>query len=81
MRKTLGLTQAQFGQLFGAHPVTVVRWESGEYRPNAHQLMLMENFENAARDREVQETIKNVLIGIGVVAALVLLLKAATKGK
>lgn len=81
LRSALGLTQAQFGQLFGAHPITVGRWESGEYQPNAHQLMLLENFQKSARDKEVREGLEQVLIGVGVAAALYLLLKAATKGK
>ena len=81
LRTALGLTQAQFGQLFGAHPITVGRWESGDYVPNAHQLMLMENFQKSARDKEVQEGLEKVLIGVGVAAALLLLLKAASKGK
>jgi DNA-binding transcriptional regulator YiaG len=81
LRKKLGLTQAQFGKLFGAHPITVVRWESGEYQPNTHQIMLMENFEKSAQDKEVQKTLAGILIGAGVAAALFLLLKAAMKSK
>jgi putative transcriptional regulator len=81
LRKTLRLTQVQFGQLFGAHAITVGRWESGEYQPNSHQIMLMENFKKSAQDKEVQDTLLDVLVGVGIVAALFLLLKAATKGK
>ena len=81
LRKKLGLTQAQFGQLFGAHPITITRWESGEYEPNAHQTMLLENFKKSAQDKEVQKTLVAILVGVGVAAALLLLLKAALKGK
>ena len=81
LRKKLGLTQDQFGKLFGAHPITVVRWESGEYEPNSHQIMLMDNFKKSAKNKAVQDDLVKTLAVLGVAAALFLLLKAAMKGK
>lgn len=82
LRESLSLTQAQFGQLFGVHPITVMRWEKSEdNQPSDYQLALMDSFKKAAEDDEVKKTIGKVLIGVGIAAALFLLLKAALKGK
>ena len=75
LRKSLGLSQAQFGNLFGIHPMTVSKWERGILRPTNYQLALMNDFAKAAKKKEVTDTIGAVLIGAGVVAALYLLLK------
>jgi transcriptional regulator with XRE-family HTH domain len=34
-RRQMGLTQAEFGELFNRDPNTVSRWERGDLRPNA----------------------------------------------
>lgn len=75
LRKKLSLSQAQFGNLFGVHPMTVSKWERDILRPTDYQLALMMDFEKAAKKKEVQETIGAVLVGAGIAAALYLLLK------
>lgn len=77
LRKSLRLSQAQFGNLFGVHPMTVSKWERGILRPTAYQLALMTDFAEAAKKREVTDTIGAVLVGAGIAAALYLLLKGA----
>ncbi len=75
LRKKLGLSQAQFGNLFGVHPMTVSKWERNILRPTDYQRALMVEFEKAAKNKEVKETIGAVLVGAGIAAALYLLLK------
>lgn len=75
LRTRLGLSQAQFGNLFGVHPMTVSKWERALLQPNAYQLALMKEFERAAQAKEVRETLGAVLVGAGIAAALYLLLK------
>jgi putative transcriptional regulator len=77
LRKLLGLNQMEFGNLFGVHPMTVSKWERGTLSPNNYQLALMNEFLKSARNREVCETIGAVLVGAGIAAALLLLLKNA----
>ena len=77
VRNKLNLTQAQFGQLLGSHPMTVSKWERGELMPSDYQTALIQQFFAAAKEKEVQENLKALLIGAGVVAALFLLLKSA----
>jgi len=80
LRKRLNLTQEQFAQLFGLHSITVIRWENGDAEPSDYQKALMDTFEKSAEVKEVRETIGKVLIGAGIIAALLLLLgKAVTK--
>lgn len=76
IRRSLGLSQVEFGQLFGAHSMTVSKWERGVLKPTAYQAALMRQFQTTAEaQKEVaQEQVKNLLIGAGVVAALVWLL-------
>ena len=82
LRCALGLNQAEFAQLLGAHPVTVSRWESPEsdYSPNAYQSALMQDFDKAARSQKMGRTLKNLLVGAGIAAAIYFLLKAARGG-
>ena len=77
LRKNLGLSQAQFGNLFGVHPMTVSKWERDILRPTSYQLALMEEFDKASKKQEVTDTIGAVLVGAGIAAALYLLLKHA----
>lgn len=79
VRKRLNLTQAQFGQLFGIHPMTVSKWERGELSPSDYQKALMMEFAKAAKEKQVRNTLAGVLIGMGIAAALLLLLNAAKK--
>ena len=77
--KSLDLTQPQFGQLFGVHPMTVSKWERGQLKPNPYQVSLMEEFKRAAKNKRVKDTLVGVLVGAGIAAAVLLLLQAAKK--
>lgn len=74
IRKSLGLTQAEFGQLLGAHGMTVSRWELGSLSPTAYQQALLVAFRAAADKQKLDEAVKSALVGAGIVAALILLL-------
>ena len=78
LRSSLGLSQADFGQLFGAHAMTVSKWERSLLTPSAYQQALMQQFKITADSQAAldQEKVKNLLVGAGVVAALVWLLGA-----
>lgn len=78
LRRSLGLSQVEFGQLFGAHSMTVSKWERGVLRPTAYQVALMQQFQLTADAQKelASEQVKNLLVGAGVVAALVWLLGA-----
>lgn len=76
LRSDLGLSQVQFGQLFGAHFMTVSKWERGVLTPSAYQLVLMDQFRKTADQKKAQtrEQVGKLLVGAGVIAALVFLL-------
>ena len=78
LRRLLGLSQVEFGQLFDAHSMTVSKWERGVLRPTAYQIALMRQFQITADVKKAQarEQVKNLLVGAGVVAALVWLLNS-----
>jgi len=78
LRRALGLSQVEFGQLFDAHSMTVSKWERGLLRPTAYQIALMRQFQVTVEAKQDQscEQVKNLLVGAGVVAALVWLLNA-----
>lgn len=78
-RKALGLTQVQFAQLLGVHPITVSKWERGVSDLPAYYQALFNQFQVAAKNKEVRDTLQGVMIGMGVVVALALLLKHLTK--
>lgn len=75
LREQLGLTQAQFGNLFGVHPMTVSKWEREILEPSDYQKALMIDFEKAAKNEEVPNKIGTILISAGIAAALYFLLK------
>lgn len=79
IRNGLGLNQAEFGKLFGVHPMTVSRWESGHTQPSPYQIELIKAFQIAsnARDNKWTSDLKQLLVGAGIVAALVFLLAKA----
>jgi predicted transcriptional regulator len=79
LRDQLGLNQVEFAQLAGVHPITVSKWERNEAFPTAYQGALFDQFRQGARDREVRDTLKSILIGFGAILALALLLKHLTK--
>lgn len=78
-REALGLNQSQFGQLFGIHAMTVSRWESGITQPSPHEAALLTAFRTASesRDKKLASDLKQLLVGAGIVAALLLLLSRA----
>lgn len=81
LRKALGLSQVQFAQLFGVHFMTVSKWERGVIAPSPYQIALMNQFAQtaAAKQEQAQNEVKSLLVGAGVVAALIWLLTAAKK--
>lgn len=81
LRKALGLSQVQFAQLFGVHFMTVSKWERGVIAPSPYQIALMNQFAQtaAAKQGQAQNEVKSLLVGAGVVAALIWLLTAAKK--
>ena len=81
LRAELGLSQVEFASLVGVHPITVSKWERGITAPTEYQAALFGQFKQGAKDREVRETLKNVLITAGVMLALALLLKHLLKKK
>ncbi len=78
LRKSLKLTQQEFGQLFDAHAMTVSKWERGVLLPSAYQQALLQRFKKTADEKEdkAKQELKNLLVGAGVVAALVWLFNA-----
>ena len=76
LRRSLGLSQVEFGQLFGTHAMTVSKWERGILHPSAYQFALMQQFRTTANAKAAKdkEQLKNLLVGAGVVAALLWLL-------
>jgi DNA-binding transcriptional regulator YiaG len=79
IRQLLGLNQAQFAQLMGVHAITVSKWESGITSPTDYQVAFLSQYRVAAKEKKVREELKGVLIAAGVIAAVILLLKAASK--
>ena len=81
LRTELGLSQVQFGQLLGAHFVTVSKWEHGSARPTPYQVALMDQMTKTVAEKQEQakEQVQALLLGAGVVAALIFLLTAAKK--
>lgn len=43
IRESLGLTQAQFGELVGVDQSTVSNWENGETRPRGPAIKMIES--------------------------------------
>ena len=80
LRQAMGLSQPEFGQLFGVHPMTVSKWERGLLEPNDYQQALMNEFRKGIRNEQLSQAVKSALVGAGIAAALLLLLEAA-KGK
>lgn len=81
LRKILGLSQVEFGRLFDIHFMTVSKWERGILKPSPYQVALMRQFHRTAEAQQlkVQQELKNLLVGAGVVAALFFLLRSAGK--
>lgn len=81
IRKSLSLTQADFARLFDAHVMTISKWERGAAVPSPYQIALMVQFRQKAAAAEEQERaeVKNLLVGAGVIAALIWLLSQSKK--
>lgn len=82
IRKQLGLTQAQFASLLGAHAVTVSRWESDLLHPTPYQLGLLHRFRRAMlqaqkKSHRVADDVAVALVTAGAIAGLYLLLRWA----
>lgn len=78
IRKRLRLSQAEFGQLVGAHCMTVSKWERGVLEPSTYQVALIERFRIAARTRDeaAGETVKRLLASNGAPEAIAWLIQA-----
>lgn len=78
LRLDLDLSQVEFAQLFGAHFMTVSKWELGKSAPSAYQEALMRQFQLQVKAKKDQaaEQVKKLLVGAGVVAALAWLLSS-----
>lgn len=76
LRLRLGLSQVEFGQLFGCHSMTVSKWERGVLKPSAYQIALMGRFAQTAElnAEASRDQVKALIVGAGVIAALVWLL-------
>jgi DNA-binding transcriptional regulator YiaG len=76
VRKSLGLTQSDFARLFDAHVMTISKWERGLASPSPYQASLMEHFRRTANAHKeiAEEEVKKLLVGAGVIAALLWLL-------
>jgi putative transcriptional regulator len=79
IRQLLGLNQAQFAQLMGVHAITVSKWERGITSPTDYQEAFLSQYRVAAKDKQVRDDLKGLLITAGVIAAVFFLLKASTK--
>lgn len=79
LRKSLGLSQVEFAQLFDAHHMTVSKWERGVLSPSPYQIALMHEFRRTANVADPKKELKQLLIGAGVIAALIWLLSNAKK--
>jgi len=75
----MGLSQLQFAQLLGVHPVTVSKWERDIAAPTDYQAAFLSQFQLAAKNKIASDELKNVLIVAGVIAALVLIFQTASK--
>ena len=78
LRKALGLTQTDFARLFDAHVMTISKWERGVAFPSSYQQSLMEHFRKTAQQRkeEAKTEVEKLIVGAGVVAALIWLLSS-----
>ncbi len=45
LRKSLTLTQKQFAEKLGVHVVTIIRWESGSFRPSKMAMVALNNLD------------------------------------
>jgi DNA-binding transcriptional regulator YiaG len=79
IREALGLSQLQFAQLLGVHPITVSKWERDIAAPTDYQVAFLSQFQAAVKNKIKSDELKNLLIVAGVIAALVLIFNTAKK--
>jgi len=79
LRESFELSQINFAQLMGVHPITVSKWERGVSPPTPYQMALLDQFQVAARIKGNRDQLKGILIGMGIAMALALLLKHLMK--
>ncbi len=72
-RRLLRLTQVEFAQLLGVHPITVSKWERRTTEPTAYLRALISEFENG--DAITVLTTKGILQRHGPLVALANLLR------
>jgi len=78
LREQLELSQTQFGQLFGIHPMTVSKWERGSLQPSLFQQALMREYSEAvSKDQSATKAVGAILVQQGTTAAIFHLLQAA----
>lgn len=79
LRRQLKLSQAELGQLVGAHPMTVSKWERGVLQPSPYQVALLNRFQVAAdgcAEGAGSTPVKHLLASAGAPAAIAWLLQA-----
>ena len=79
IREALGLSQLQFAQLLGVHPVTVSKWERDVASPTDYQAAFLSQFQLAVKNKIKSDELKNLLIVAGVIAALLLIFQTASR--
>ena len=62
LRQRLSLTQTQFAQVLGVHPLTVSRWERDEVHPDGATAQLLRVIEARSRGRQPSEGEKAMLL-------------------
>lgn len=78
LRERLELSQSQFGQLFGVHPMTVSKWERGSLQPSLFQQALMREYAQAAsKDEGSTKNVGSILVEQGTTTAIFHLLRTA----
>lgn len=81
IRSSLDLTQVQFADLLGVHPITVSKWERGILTPTSHQAALIQSFAKASQKEDnIGDRVESLLVTAGVAVALYVILDAAFNG-
>lgn len=71
IRQRMGMGVQDFAPLIGVHYSTLVGWEQGNSRPNAMQMTIYRELERKLQAETKQaDTIRNTLIGVGIVGFL-----------
>jgi len=78
VRKSLGMTQAQLGQLLGVYFFIVLKWERGQLSPSFYQAAMLQSFTKARQNQpDIGDVVVGLLVGAGVALAIYAILKAA----